>query len=473
MPKMTKIICTLGPASDTLEKMEQLVKEGANVFRLNFSHGTHEEHAERIQKIRQLREKLHCPIGILLDTGGPEIRLKTFASGCIDLQEGMPFCLTTQDVIGDQTRVAVTYERLPQDVRPGDKILIDDGLVELVVESINDTEVFTRCTVGGRVYDRKGVNIPGVEVHLPALTPKDERDLLFGISQKINFVAASFVRTGEDAQAVRNFLDANGGKDIMLISKIENQQGVDHMEEILKISDGIMVARGDLGVEVPVATVPLLQKEMIYTAREHGKIVITATQMLDSMIRNPRPTRAEVNDVATAVYDGSDAVMLSGETAAGRYPVLAVRTMSAVCRNTEAHSWRAMPRALIKMQTPMTVTRAVAQASCTAANELNAKAIITATSSGHTAKVVARERPTCPIIATTDNLRVYHGLSLVWGVQPALCAQYGNTDEMMDHSIAAALKAKLIRKGDTVVLTAGIPTGFPGTTNMMKVHTVQ
>jgi len=470
--KRTKIISTLGPACDNIETMEQLVLNGVNVFRMNFSHGTHEEHAVRIQRVKELREKLKRPIGLLLDTKGPEIRLKTFENGGITLTSGDQFTLTTRDIIGNQNEVAITYDLLPEDVSVGSTILIDDGLVELEVEAIEGGDIHTRCIVGGPISNRKGVNVPGVIIRLPAITETDASDIIFGIENGIDFVAASFIRKAADVYEIRKLLRDHGGEGIQIISKIENKEGVDNIEEIINASDGVMVARGDLGVEVPIARVPLIQKEIIYMAKAKGKIVITATQMLDSMIRNPRPTRAEVNDVASAVYDGCDAVMLSGETAAGKYPVEAVKMMNRVCLNAEAHHLLLEVKTSYEFVHEYSLTDAVANACCNMAKQLDSKAIITATSSGSTARMVAKYRPGCQIIASTERPAVYHRLSLLWGVEPVLCNVYRSTDDMIEHSVEAAKEAGFVKDGDIVVITAGIPTGVPGTTNMVKAHVV-
>lgn len=470
--KRTKIIATLGPACDDIEIMEQLVRNGVNVFRMNFSHGSREEHGERIRKIKLLREKLQQPIGILLDTKGPEIRLKTFEDDAITLAPGDKFTLTTRDVVGTKDIVSVTYELLPEDVEVGSTILIDDGLVELRVEEIDGQDIHTVCVVGGAISNKKGVNVPGVAIRLPAITETDAGDILFGIENDIDFVAASFIRKAADVYEIRKLLRDNGGEGIQIISKIENKEGVDNIEEIMDASDGIMVARGDLGVEVPIARVPLIQKEIIYMGKAKGKIVITATQMLDSMIRNPRPTRAEVNDVASSVYDGCDAVMLSGETAAGKYPVEAVKMMNRVCLNAEAHHMLLEVKTVYEYVHEYSLTDAVAHACCDMAKQLEAKAIITATSGGSTARMVAKYRPDCQIIASTQHPTVYQKLSLLWGVEPVISGVFHNTDEMIDASVEAARATGLVKDGDIVVLTAGIPAGVPGTTNMVKAHVI-
>ncbi|NMA87513.1 MAG: pyruvate kinase [Tissierellia bacterium] len=469
--KKTKIVCTIGPAVDE-NIMRQLFKEGLNVVRLNFSHGSYEEHKERIDMVKRLREEMDLPIAIMLDTKGPEIRLGNFRES-IELKDGDIFTLTTKDIIGDNKKVSVTYENLAKDVKKGDRILIDDGLIEMVIEKIvNDEDIVCKVLNGGTLSDHKGVNVPNVAINLPAITKKDISDIIFGIENDIDFVAASFIRKAEDVLEIRRILEENNGADIHIISKIENQEGVDNIEEIIEASDGIMVARGDLGVEILTEEIPLIQKEIIKKCNIAGKPVITATQMLDSMMRNPRPTRAEVTDVANAILDGSDAIMLSGETAVGKYPVESVKTMYKIATKTEDSLDY---KEILKYKSngkDISTTNAIGKATCTTAEDLEANAIVTATSSGYTSKAISKFRPRAPIIAATTSKKVMRKLSLVWGVYPVLSIKSTNTDEVIERSINSALEEGYINEGDLIVITAGIPVGVSGTTNLIKVHTV-
>lgn len=471
--KKTKIVCTIGPTSEEEEVLRKLFLSGLNVARLNFSHGNHEEHRERIHTIKKIREELQLPIGIMLDTKGPEIRIGNFEEKSIELVDGDEFTLTIKDIVGDKSIVRVLYKDLPKDVDKGNRILIDDGLVELRVEEIiNGTDI--RCIVinGGTLSDHKGVNVPKVDINLPAVTKKDIEDINFGIEEDIDFIAASFIRKAEDVLEIRKVLEDNGGEDIGIISKIENQEGVDNIDGIIEASDGIMVARGDLGVEILTEEIPLIQKRIIRKCNRAGKPVITATQMLDSMMRNPRPTRAEVTDVANAILDGSDSIMLSGETAAGKYPVEAVKTMYNIAIKTEESVDYLEKVKLNLVDEDLSTTNAISKATCTTAEALKASAIITATSSGHTAKAVSKFRPKAPIIAATTSSSVMRRLSLVWGVYPVLSLKSELTDEVIDTSIFSAMRKGYIEEGDLIVITAGIPVGVAGTTNLIKVHTV-
>ena len=469
--KKTKIVCTLGPASQSEETLTKLIENGLNVCRFNFSHGSHEEHKERIDVVKKVREKLNKPVAILLDTKGPEIRTGNFADPEVFLQEGDKFTITMADVVGTNEICTVSYKGLANDVVKGDLILIDDGLVGLRVEEVCGEEIHCIVENSGIVKNHKGVNVPGVKINLPALTPKDISDIEFGITQGIDFIAASFVRKASDVLAIKEVLENNNATDIQIISKIENQEGVDNLDEILQVSDGLMVARGDLGVEIPTEEMPIVQKEMIKKCNELGKPVITATQMLDSMIRNPRPTRAEVTDVANAIYDGTDAIMLSGETAAGKYPVEAVKTMATIAKRIEETlDYDNILRS--KGLNHTSVTDAISYATCATAESLNASGIITSTSSGHTARMVSKFRPNTPIIAATPNEKTSRQLSLSWGVYTVNCAQAGNTDDLIDNSIEASKNAGFINDGELVVVTAGVPTGVSGTTNLIKVHVV-
>ena len=470
--RKTKIVCTIGPASESVEMLEKLMKAGMNVARLNFSHGTHEEHKIRIDNIKKIRQQLNKPVAIMLDTKGPEVRLGKFKTGSEELVVGQSFTLTTKDIEGDSSIVSISYKSLPVEVSKGTRILIADGLIELIVLDKDDTDVFCQVVNGGTVSDRKNVNIPGATSKLPAVTDKDIEDINFGINNDIDFIAASFIRRASDVFEIRRILEQRKADHIQIIAKIENQQGVDNCDEILRVSDGLMVARGDLGVEIPTEDIPLVQKHLIAKANALGKPVITATQMMESMIRNPRPTRAEVTDIANAIFDGTDAVMLSGETAAGKYPFETVSTMATIAERTEtALDYR---KKLIKSDgnQNITVTNAISFASCAAATDLGASAIITPTQSGSTARMVSKYRPKAPIVAATPDERVARKLSLSFGVNSVTVLPTESTDEMIQHSVDRALEAELIKNGDLVVITAGVPVGVAGTTNLIKVHVV-
>ena len=469
--KKTKIVCTLGPASENEETLRELIKNGLNVCRLNFSHGSHEEHKGRMDLVKKLREELNMPTAILLDTKGPEIRTGKFDVPEVFLEEGQTFTITMKDVIGDKERCTVSYKGLANDVKPGDTILIDDGLVGLTVKEVNNDDIVCEVQNSGIVKNHKGVNVPGVKVNLPAITEKDRSDIEFGIEQGIDFIAASFVRKVSDVLAIREILEENNAEHIKIISKIENQEGVENLDEIIEVSDGIMVARGDLGVEIPTEEIPVVQKLMIKKCNEAGKPVITATQMLDSMIRNPRPTRAEVTDVANAIYDGTDAIMLSGETAAGKYPVEAVKVMAAIAKRIEETlDYDTILRS--KGLNNTNVTDAISYATCTTAKSLTASGIVTSTSSGYTARMVSKFRPKTPIIAATPNERTSRQLSLSWGVYTVMCEQAENTDDLIDNSIEASKNEGYIHEGELVVITTGVPTGVSGTTNLIKVQVI-
>lgn len=470
--RKTKIVCTLGPATEDTAVLRQMIQGGMDVARLNFSHGSYPKHLEMLNKVKKLRDDLKRPVALMLDTKGPEIRVKTFKGGRANLTEGKVFVITTRDVEGDENIVSVTYDGFPGDVAEGYKVLLDDGIIELRVEQIKGEDVVCRVENGGEITDHKGVNLPGAMVRLPAVSEKDKEDILFGIENDVDFIAASFARKPEDIFEIRGILEEHGGGHIRIIAKIENQQGVDNLDGILEIADGIMVARGDLGVEIPTEGVPMLQKEMIRKCNLAGKPVITATQMLDSMIRNPRPTRAEVADVANAVLDGTDAIMLSGETAAGKYPVEAVRTMARVAARIEESYNFGMLIGEAAGSKDATVTNAVSYATCAIAQDLNAAAIITATQMGYTARMVSKYRPRSAIIGSTPNERVVRQLNLSWGVYPIQANPSGDTDETLDTSVKAALAEGFIKEGDLVVMTAGVPTAVTGTTNLIRVHTV-
>ena len=465
--KKTKIVCTLGPASDSEEVLTQLVENGLNVCRFNFSHGDHAEQKVRMDTAKRVREKLNVPVALLLDTKGPEIRTGKFADPEVLLEQGQQFIVTMDDVLGTKEKCTVSYKELVNDVKVGDTILIDDGLVGLKINEIKGNDIICTVENSGIVKNHKGVNLPGVKINLPAL--KDISDIEFGIEQDIDFIAASFVRKASDVLAIREILENNNATHIQIISKIENQEGVENLDEILQVSDGLMVARGDLGVEVPTEEMPIIQKDMIRKCNELGKPVITATQMLDSMIRNPRPTRAEVTDVANAIYDGTDAIMLSGETAAGKYPVEAVKVMASISKRIEETlKYEEILRE--RNLKGSTVTDAISYATCTTAIELNASAIVSSTSSGYTARMVSKFRPKTPIIAATDSERTRRQLALSWGVYSVQADQAKNTDDVIEYSINAAKEADYVKQGELVVVTAGVPVGESGTTNLIKVH---
>ncbi|NMA94453.1 MAG: pyruvate kinase [Clostridiales bacterium] len=470
--RKTKIVCTLGPASGDPNVLSKLLEMGANVVRLNFSHGDHEEHAARIDLVKEIRKKKELPVAILLDTKGAEIRLGKFKEERVYIGEGQTFILTTKPFTGDETRAHVSYEDIVDDVREGTHILIDDGLVELVVDRVLDTEVYCTVLNGGILSDHKGVNIPGIPLNLPNLTEKDKADIIFGIEKDVDYIAASFVQDADDIISIRGFLKEHGGEDIHIIAKIENQLGVDNIDDIIQAADGIMIARGDLGVEIPIENVPLVQKRIIQKCILAGKPVITATQMLDSMMRNPRPTRAEASDVANAIYDGSDAIMLSGETAMGKYPLEAFNTMVKIALQVEDDIDYGASFSDDCMSDISTTTQAISHASCAVASELGANAIITPTKSGYTAKMVSRYRPGPPIIATTTSSGVCRKLGLVWGVSPILSPNIESTDEMIEKSVKIAKEGGFIKEGDTVIITAGLPVGEGGRTNLIKVHVV-
>ncbi|WP_407408195.1 pyruvate kinase [Peribacillus sp.] len=470
--RKTKIVCTIGPASESVEKLAQLIEAGMNVARLNFSHGNHEEHAARIRNIREASEKTGKQVAILLDTKGPEIRTNNMENDSIELTAGKEVTISMEEVLGTPEKFSITYEGLLYDVQAGSRILLDDGLIGLEVLTIDETkkEIHTKVLNSGTLKNKKGVNVPGVSVNLPGITEKDEKDILFGIEQGIDFVAASFVRRASDVLEVRELLQQNKAEHIQIIPKIENQEGVDRLNEILEVADGLMVARGDLGVEIPAEEVPLVQKDMIKKCNNAGKPVITATQMLDSMQRNPRPTRAEASDVANAIFDGTDAIMLSGETAAGTYPVEAVQTMHNIASRAEtALNYRDILTRNSKSDRH-NVTDAIGESVAHTALNLNAGAIITPTESGHTARMISKYRPKAPIIAVTSNEDVSRRLALVWGVYPQMGPKAETTDDMLQTAIDQSLESGIVSHGDLVVITAGVPVGEIGTTNLMKIH---
>ncbi len=482
MFRKTKIICTLGPATDKGDVLRQLITEGMNVARFNFSHGSYEEQKARLDKLVSLREELGRPVAALLDTKGPEIRLRDFKEGKVELKAGQTFTLTTEEIEGDAKRVAITYKNLPKDVKTGDRILIDDGLIGMEVVSITPVEgasdedgnqpMDINCCVlnSGFVSNKKGVNVPNVELTMPYISEKDYNDIVFGVENDYDYIAASFVRTADDVLAIRQILKEKGGTDIKIISKIENMQGVQNIDEIIRVSDGVMVARGDMGVEIPLEDVPVMQKMIIKKCYESGKIVVTATQMLDSMMKNPRPTRAESTDVANAIYDGTSAIMLSGETAAGAYPVEALQTMVRIAMRTEQdiNYWYRFHARHTQVDPDM--TSAISHATCTMSEDLNAAAIITVTKSGRTARMVSKYRPATPIVCGCLTAKVYRQMGLCWGIHPLLLEEKNNADDLFDYAVDATEKAGYISRGDVVILTAGVPLGVSGTTNLIKVQ---
>ncbi len=466
--RKTKIICTIGPACEAEEKLRELMLAGMNVARFNFSHGTHEEHKIKFERVNKISSELGLQVATLLDTKGPEIRLRDIEGGKTELVSGQKFTLTTEEIIGNNEKVSITYTNLKDDISVGTTILIDDGLIEMTVDAIEENDIICTVVNGGPISNHKGVNVPGAVLSMPYISDVDRSDIMFGCDMGFDFLAASFVRCREDILEVRKILDEQQST-MKIIAKIENMQGIRNLEEILTVSDGIMVARGDMGVEIPMEEVPVIQKRMIKMAEKMGKHVITATQMLESMMRNPRPTRAEATDIANAIYDGTTAIMLSGESAAGRYPTEAVKTMSRIAERTEAdidYDGRMKNRAFSGNPD---VTTAISHATCMTAMDLKAAAIITVTISGFTAGMIARYKPGCPVIACSVSPRVCRQLSLLWGVTPLWIARESVADDLFEVAIAAAEKAGYIKIGDVVVLTAGVPLGVSGNTNMIRV----
>ena len=470
--RKTKIVCTLGPSTDREGILREMIQAGMNVARFNFSHGTHAEHKARLDALKALREELDAPVAAMLDTKGPEVRLKDFAGGRVHLTAGQEFTLTTVQVEGDAHRCSITYGELPGDVKAGDTILLDDGLVRLTVLETSETEIRCRVENDGDMKNHKGVNVPGVRLNMPYMSQQDRDDLLFGAEQGFDYVAASFVRSAADVRELRHVLDQAGSR-MRIIAKIENQEGVSNLPEILDAADGIMVARGDMGVEIDFAEIPLIQKNMIARCVACGKPVITATQMLDSMMENPRPTRAEITDVANAIYDGTSAIMLSGETAAGRYPVESVKTMDAIARRTESDINHVKRMAqMAGGRNRLSVAAATAHAACTTAQEIGADAILTVSQRGTTARLVSRFHPGTPIIACLLDQQVRRQMALYWGVEPIMMPYASSTDELVDFAVQAAAQAGVVHEGDLVVVTAGVPVGVAGTTNMIRIQQV-
>ena len=474
--RKTKIICTLGPAVDSEEMIRKLILSGMNCARFNFSHGTHEGHLATYNRLRRVRDELGRPVAAMLDTKGPEIRIKAFEKGPVTLVPGQDFILTTWDMLGTDNEVSVTYENLHNEVFPGTRILIDDGLIELRVNHVEGQDIHCDVISGGELSNNKSINIPDTKIQLPALTDKDRDDLRFAAENDFDFVAASFIRKAQDVEDIREELRKWGGDRIRIIAKIENREGVEHFDEILAVSDGAMVARGDLGVEIPAYEVPRIQKDMIAKSAAAGKNVVTATQMLDSMIRNPRPTRAEVSDVANAVYDGTSCVMLSGETASGKYPIEALETMVKTVEAAEASidHWARFHRDydLDRQVGSQFIDQAICHACCMTAMDLSAAAILAATTSGHTARMISRFRPACPIVGLTTSERVRRQLAISWGVLPLLYGSVDSTDRLFSLCVDCSRKEGIVNPGDTVVITAGVPLSARGTTNLIKVQTV-
>ena len=469
--RKTKIICTLGPSTDKGDVLRDLIANGMNVARFNFSHGSYEEHGGRLAKLKALREELGKPVAALLDTKGPEIRLKEFKNGVEMLEAGQTFTLTTREVEGTKEICSITYKDLPQDVHEGGTIMLDDGLIMLRIEKVTDTDI--TCTVlnSGKIKTKKGVNVPGVHLSMPYLSQKDREDIIFGIQNGFDFIAASFVRTAQDVYDIRNLLNEYDSN-IRIIAKIENREGVNNIDSILSAADAVMVARGDLGVEIDFTELPGIQKNVIDRSFSFGKPIVTATQMLDSMIVNPRPTRAEISDVANAIYDGTSAIMLSGETAAGAYPVEALKTMSAIAERTEQEGFHLRGRTMDSNPGKISVSDATAHAACLTARDVNAAAIVTVSESGTTARLLSKYRPQQPIIACVMREQVQRQLSLSWGITPLMMSLAHSTDELIEMSTALAKENGYLHNGELAVVTAGVPVGVSGTTNMIKIHMV-
>ena len=469
--RKTKIICTLGPSTDKEGVLRDLIANGMNVARFNFSHGSHEEHLGRLEKLKALREELGKPVAALLDTKGPEIRLKDFKNGVENLVAGQTFTLTTRDVEGTNEICSITYKDLPMDVEPNGTIMLDDGLIKLQIQTVNDTDIVCTVLNSGKIKNKKGVNVPGVHLSMPYMSQRDKDDIIFGIQQGYDFIAASFVRTAQDVYEIRNLLNQYDSN-IRIIAKIENREGVNNIDSILAAADAVMVARGDLGVEIDFTELPGIQKTIIERSFSFGKPIVTATQMLDSMMVNPRPTRAEISDVANAIYDGTSAIMLSGETAAGAYPVEALKTMSAIAERTEQEGFHLRGRTMDSNPGKISVSDATAHAACLTARDVNAAAIVTVSESGTTARLLSKYRPQQPIIACVMREQVQRQLSLSWGITSLLMGPAHSTDELIEMSTALAEKNGYLHNGELTVVTAGVPVGVSGTTNMIKIHMV-
>mgnify|MGYP000736516738 FL=1 len=469
--RKTKIICTLGPSTDKEGVLRDLIANGMNVARFNFSHGSHEEHLGRLEKLKALREELGKPVAALLDTKGPEIRLKDFKNGVENLVAGQTFTLTTRDVEGTNEICSITYKDLPMDVEPNGTIMLDDGLIKLQIQTVNDTDIVCTVLNNGKIKNKKGVNVPGVHLSMPYMSQRDKDDIIFGIQQGYDFIAASFVRTAQDVYDIRNLLNQYDSN-IRIIAKIENREGVNNIDSILAAADAVMVARGDLGVEIDFTELPGIQKTIIDRSFSFGKPIVTATQMLDSMIVNPRPTRAEISDVANAIYDGTSAIMLSGETAAGAYPVEALKTMSAIAERTEQEGFHLRGRQMDSNPGKISVSDATAHAACLTARDVNAAAIVTVSESGTTARLLSKYRPQQPIIACVMREQVQRQLSLSWGITPLMMSLAHSTDELIEMSTALAKENGYLHNGELAVVTAGVPVGVSGTTNVIKIHMV-
>ena len=470
--RKTKIICTIGPSSESEAVLREMCLAGMNVARLNFSHGSHEEHAKKIAAIKKVREELGLPIAIMLDTKGPEYRIKTFEHGSVELQEGDTFTFTSDDIVGDENRVGVTYQQFAEEMKPGDRVLVNNGLISMVVECVKGSDVFCRVVSGGRLSDRKSMNFPGKRLHGDYLSPQDKADLLFGIEQGVDYVAASFVSNGEDAKEMRDFLDAHGGEEIDIVAKIENQSGIDHVDEICEHADGIMVARGDLGVEIPFTEVPAVQKNLVEKCRMLGKRVVVATEMLESMIENIRPTRAEVSDVANAIYEGASAIMLSGESAAGKHPVEAVKAMSDIAEATEANIDYAAWFENIHFVTRSNLD-AVSHATCQMAIDVGAKCIAVNSVSGVTARMISRFRCPVPILGITTSEKAYRKLALSWGVIPMMCERFDSLDVIFYHAMREAESLFALQPGDNIVMTGGRIGEAKGKSNTIRLETIR
>ena len=468
--KKTKIVCTLGPATDDDDVLRSMIEAGMDAARINFSHSVYEEHDRRIDQVKRIRDEMGVPVPIMLDTGGPEIRMRKFAGGQARIEDGQNFILTVDDIEGDENRVSVSYAGILAEVKPGTRVMVDDGNAELLVESVKAPDIICKVVHGALLKDRKAINLPDVDLAMPYISDKDRADIEFGVSRGVDFIAASFVRTANDVLDVRRILEQNGAHKVKIIAKIENRQGVNNIDEILRVSDGIMVARGDMGVEIPFEELPYIQKKLIKKTYSSVRMVITATQMLESMLENPRPTRAEITDIANAVYDGTSAVMLSGETAVGAYPALAVDTMSRIVRSTEANIDYA--RQFSDASAEKKVTDAISHATCTTAHDLCAAAIITDTKTGNTARMISKFRPACPIIGCSTEEQTLRQLNLSWGVVPVMTEHSETTDDLFVNAVKSAVDTGVVKNGDLVIITAGVPVGVSGTTNMLKVAIV-
>lgn len=469
----TKMIFTIGPSSDNEKILTEFIKIGMNVARLNFSHGTHETHKDKIELIKKIRTNLNTPTAIMLDIKGPKIRTHNFINDGVELETGQNFTfICDKEILGDNKSCSITYEELYKDVSIGGTILVDDGLLSFEIIDIQGKNIICKVLNDGTIKNHKGVNVPNVSINLPSVTEKDKDDLIFGCEMGVDFVAASFVRKASDILEIRDLLNSNNGKNIQIIAKIESQEGVNNIDSILNVADGIMVARGDMGVEIPIERVPIIQKNIIKKCNEAGKIVITATQMLDSMIRNSLPTRAEACDICNAIFDGTDAIMLSGESASGLYPIEAARTMSKIAKETEAHLDYNYLNQRLKEPAMYDFAEAISYSTCRTSNVLNAKAIVAATNSGSTAKLVSKYKPKCPIIAITPHSHVMRGLSLNFGVFPVLCQQFATTDDILNEAKTVVKSLNLAQEGDDIIVAAGMPTNYTGGTNMLKIEKV-